>query len=92
MSILDLNVGPQHPGSGHMRIMVKTDGDLIVEATPDIGYVHRGVEKIAESRNIIKNIPMVCRPNIADDSHLNWSYIAPIEELQGVEVPGKSVV
>lgn len=87
MSTLDLNVGPQHPGSGHMRIIVRTDGDLIVEATPDIGYVHRGVEKIAESRNIIKNIPMLCRPNIADDSHLNWSYIAPIEELQGVEVP-----
>lgn len=58
-----------------------------MQATPDIGYVHRGVEKIAESRNIIKNIPMLCRPNIADDSHLNWSYIAPIEELQGVEVP-----
>jgi len=91
LSILDLNVGPQHPGSGHMRIMVKTDGDLIVEATPDIGYVHRGVEKIAESRNIIKNIPMVCRPNIADDSHLNWSYIAPIEELQGVEVPERGL-
>jgi len=87
LSTLDLNVGPQHPGSGHMRIIVKTDGDLIVEATPDIGYVHRGVEKIAESRNIIKNIPMLCRPNIADDSHLNWSYIKPIEELQRVEVP-----
>jgi len=87
MSTLDLNVGPQHPGSGHMRIMVRTDGDLIVEATPDIGYVHRGCEKIAESRNIIKNIPMLCRPNIADDSHLNWSYVAPIEELQRVEVP-----
>ena len=87
MSFLDLNVGPQHPGSGHMRIMLKTDGDLIVEATPDIGFVHRGIEKIAESRNIIKNIPMICRPNIADDSHLNWSYIQPIEEIQGIEVP-----
>jgi len=87
LSTLDLNVGPQHPGSGHMRIMVRTDGDLIVEATPDIGYVHRGCEKIAESRNLIKNIPMLERPNIADSSHLNWSYIAPIEELQKVEVP-----
>jgi len=87
LSTLDLNVGPQHPGSGHMRIIVRTDGDLIVEATPDVGYVHRGCEKIAESRNIIKNIPMLERPNIADSSHLNWSYIQPIEELQGVEVP-----
>lgn len=87
MSTLDLNVGPQHPGSGHMRIMLRTDGDLIVEATPDIGFVHRGCEKIAESRNAIKNIPMLERPNIADSSHLNWSYIKPIEELQGVELP-----
>lgn len=70
-----------------MRIIVKTDGDLIVEVKPDIGYVHRGCEKIAESRNIVKNIPMFERPNIADSSHLNWSYIQPIEELQGVEVP-----
>jgi NADH-quinone oxidoreductase subunit D len=91
LSTLDLNVGPQHPGSGHMRIMVKTDGDIIVEARPDIGYVHRGVEKIAESRNIIKNIPMLCRPNIADDSHLNWSYIKPIEELQRIEVPERGL-
>ena len=91
MSILDLNVGPQHPGSGHMRIKLKTDGDIIVEATPDIGYVHRGCEKIAESRNIIKNIPMLERPNIADSSHLNWSYIAPIEELQRVEVPERGL-
>jgi len=91
LSTLDLNVGPQHPGSGHMRIMVKTDGDLIVEATPDIGYVHRGCEKIAESRNVIKNIPMLERPNIADASHLNWSYIKPIEELQGVEVPERGL-
>ncbi len=90
MSTLDLNVGPQHPGSGHMRIMVKTDGDFIVEATPDIGYVHRGCEKIAESRNIIKNIPMLERPNIVDSSNLNWSYIQPIEELQRVEVPERA--
>jgi NADH-quinone oxidoreductase subunit D len=74
-----------------MRIMVRTDGDLIVEATPDIGYVHRGCEKIAESRNIIKNIPMLERPNIADASHLNWSYVMPIEELQGVEVPERGL-
>lgn len=71
--------------------MVRTDGDLIVEATPDIGYVHRGCEKIAESRNIIKNIPMLCRPNIADDSHLNWSYIQPIEELQRVKLPERAL-
>ena len=39
--IMTLNVGPQHPGSGHMRIILKVDGDYIVHCDPDPGYVHR---------------------------------------------------
>ena len=39
--IMTLNVGPQHPGSGHMRIIIKVDGDYIVHTDPDPGYVHR---------------------------------------------------
>ena len=39
--IMTLNVGPQHPGSGHMRIIVQIDGDYIVACDPDPGYVHR---------------------------------------------------
>jgi NADH-quinone oxidoreductase subunit D len=86
-STLDVSVGPQHPGSGHMRILIRVDGDYIVAADPDIGYVHRGCEKIAEYRNYVSNIPHLERPCIADAIHLNWGYVLPIEELQGVEVP-----
>jgi len=86
-STLDVSVGPQHPGSGHCRILIRVDGDFIVSADPDIGYVHRGCEKIAEYRNYVSNIPHLERPNIADAIHLNWGYVLPIEELQGVEVP-----
>jgi NADH-quinone oxidoreductase subunit D len=86
-STLDVSVGPQHPGSGHMRILIRVDGDYIVSADPDIGYVHRGCEKIAEYRNYVSNIPHLERPCIADAIHLNWGYVLPIEELQGVEVP-----
>jgi NADH-quinone oxidoreductase subunit D len=86
-STLDVSVGPQHPGSGHMRILIRIDGDYIVSADPDIGYVHRGCEKIAEYRNYVSNIPHLERPCIADAIHLNWGYVLPIEELQGVEVP-----
>ena len=39
--IMTLNVGPQHPGSGHMRLIIKVDGDYIVSCDPDPGYVHR---------------------------------------------------
>jgi len=86
-STLDVSVGPQHPGSGHCRILMRVDGDRIVSVDPDIGYVHRGCEKIAENRNYVSNIPHLERPNIADAIHLNWGYTLAVEELQGVVVP-----
>ena len=82
-----MSVGPQHSGSGHMRLIIELDGDIIVNAAPDPGYVHRGIEKICEVRNIIKSIPVIERPAIIDSSNLNHAYIKAIEELQGVEPP-----
>lgn len=84
---MDVSVGPQHPGSGHVRLLIRIDGDYIVSVDPDIGYVHRGCEKIAEYRNAVSNIPHLERPCIIDAIHLNWGYVLPIEELQGVQVP-----
>ena len=66
---------------------MRVDGDYIVSIDPDIGYVHRGCEKIAEYRNYVSNIPHLERPCIIDAIHLNWAYVLPIEELQGVVVP-----
>jgi NADH-quinone oxidoreductase subunit D len=86
-STLDVSVGPQHPGSGHLRMLIRVDGDYIVAVDPDIGYVHRGCEKIAEYRNYVSNIPHLERPCIIDAIHLNWGYVLPVEELQGVQVP-----
>ena len=86
-STLDVSVGPQHPGSGHVRLLMRVDGDYIVSIDPDIGYVHRGCEKIAEYRNYVSNIPHLERPCIIDAIHLNWAYVLPVETLQGVTVP-----
>ena len=86
-STMDVSVGPQHPGSGHVRLLMRVDGDFIVSIDPDIGYVHRGCEKIAEYRNYVSNIPHLERPCIIDAIHLNWAYVLPVEELQGVNVP-----
>src|SRR5713226_9834703 len=88
---LTVSVGPQHSGSGHMRLIVELDGDIIVNAAPDPGYVHRGIEKICEVRNIIKNIPVIERPAIIDSSNLNHAYIKAIEELQGVDPPERAL-
>ncbi len=86
-STLDVSVGPQHPGSGHVRLLMRVNGDYIVSIDPDVGYVHRGCEKIAEYRTAVSNIPHLERPCIIDAIHLNWGYVLPIEELQHVVVP-----
>ncbi len=85
-----LIVGPQHPGSGHMRLIVKLDGDIIRDVIPDPGYVHRGVEKIAESRIYIKNIPLVERPCITDFANYDICYVKAIEEALGIDVPERA--
>ncbi|HYY90843.1 MAG TPA: NADH-quinone oxidoreductase subunit D [Candidatus Dormibacteraeota bacterium] len=86
---MTLSVGPQHSGSGHMRLIVELDGDIIISAMPDPGYVHRGIEKIIELRNIIRSIPVIERPSIIDASNLNHAWVKAIEELQGVEAPSR---
>lgn len=88
--IMTLNVGPQHPGSGHMRIIVKIDGDYIVSCDPDPGYVHRGEEKMAEYRNYITNIPHLERPVIHDSCNILYPYCLGVEEILGLEVPERA--
>src|SRR3989337_1542427 len=88
--IMTLNVGPQHPGSGHMRLIIKVDGDYIVSWDPDPGYVHRGEEKMAEYRNYITNIPHLERPVIHDSCNILYPYVLGVEELLGIEVPERA--
>ena len=88
--IMTLNVGPQHPGSGHMRLIVQVDGDYIVACDPDVGYVHRGEEKMAEYRNYITNIPHLERPVIHDSCNILYPYVLAVEEILGLEVPERA--
>jgi NADH-quinone oxidoreductase subunit D len=85
--LMTLSVGPQHPGSGHFRFVIKVDGDYIVFCDPDPGYVHRGEEKRCEYRNVIQNIPHLERPVIHDSANITYSYSLAVEELVGIEVP-----
>ena len=88
--IMILNVGPQHPGSGHMRLIVHVDGDFIEKCIPDPGYVHRGEEKMAEYRNYITNIPHLERPIIHDSCNILYPYCLAVEEILGLEVPERA--
>jgi len=83
-------VGPQHPGSGHMRLIVKVKGDIITEVIPDVGYVHRGIEKLAENKLFIQNIPLVERPSIMDCANMSIGYVRAIEKGMNIEVPARA--
>lgn len=88
--ILTISVGPQHPGSGHFRLVVRVDGDYIVDAEPDPGYVHRGEEKMCEYRNWIQNIPHLERPMIADSAGITYPFCLACEEIGSIEVPERA--
>jgi len=88
--LLTLVVGPQHPGSGHMRLFVRLDGDVIVEVTPDPGFVHRGVEKLAENRPYWAVVPLVEKASIMDSPNITLPVVHVLERLLGLEPPPRA--
>ncbi|MDK2372046.1 MAG: NADH-quinone oxidoreductase subunit D [Candidatus Korarchaeota archaeon] len=87
---LEVLIGPQHPASGHMRLVAKIDGDIVVELRPNIGYVHRSVEKLAEVKKYLQIIPLVERPSLADTTANNLAYVMAVEKLLGIEPPPRA--
>ncbi|MFQ6130156.1 MAG: NADH-quinone oxidoreductase subunit NuoD, partial [Candidatus Hadarchaeaceae archaeon] len=87
---MTLFIGPQHPGSGHLRLIVDLDGDIITGIRPDIGWVHRAVEKIAETKKFVQVIPLVERPTIIDSANVNLGYVRAVEKLLDIEAPDRA--
>jgi NADH-quinone oxidoreductase subunit D len=88
--IMSVALGPQHPGAGHFRIRLWLDGDYVVRADPDPGYVHRGEEKMAEYRNYIQNVPHLERPAILDSTGILFPYVEAVDELMANKVPPRA--
>jgi NADH-quinone oxidoreductase subunit D len=86
-----LNIGPQHPGSGHFRLIIDLDGDRIARGRPDPGYVHRGIEKQAEVRDYVQSIPLLERPVISDSNGIIYPYVLATEKLLGLSVPERAL-
>ncbi len=85
-----MKFGPQHPISGHLCLVLDVDGDTVVGLEPDLGYTHRGLEKIAENRIYANVVPPLERANIVDPIPTVWGYVAAAEELMGIKVPERA--
>ncbi len=87
---LTLNMGPSHPSThGVLRIELELDGELIVKARPDIGYLHRGDEKIAENMQYNQFVPYTDRLDYLAPLANNVAYALAVEKLMGWELPAR---
>src|SRR5437867_8506105 len=81
-----LNMGPSHPSThGVLRIVLELDGEIITKATPDIGYLHRGDEKIAENMTYTQFIPYTDRLDYLAPLANNVAYALAVEKLMGID-------
>jgi len=88
---LILNMGPQHPSThGVLRLILEIDGETVVNCVPEIGYLHRGFEKIAENKRYHQFIPYTDRLDYLAPLSNNVSYTMAVEKLLGIDVPRRA--
>jgi NADH-quinone oxidoreductase subunit D len=86
-----INMGPQHPSThGVLRVILKTDGEVVTDATPDIGYLHRALEKIAERVTFAQYMPFTDRLDYLAAANCNCAWAWTVEKIAGIEVPERA--
>ena len=89
--IMTINMGPHHPSThGVLRIILELDGEVVVNAVPDIGYLHRGVEKLSEDKKYLQVLPLTDRLDYVSSGSNNLAYILAVEKLLNIEVPPRA--
>ena len=90
---LTLNMGPSHPSThGVLRILLELDGEIVTKAVPDIGYLHRGDEKIAENMTYNQFVPYTDRLDYLAPLANNVAYALAVEKLMGWTIPPRGQV
>ncbi len=86
-----LNMGPQHPAThGVLRLLLRLDGETIMACVPELGYLHRGYEKMAENMSYYEFVPHTDRLDYLAPLANNVAYVLAVEKLAGIEVPPRA--
>jgi NADH-quinone oxidoreductase subunit C/D len=86
-----LNMGPQHPSThGVLRVILELDGERVTKAIPDLGYLHRGVEKLAEGLTYMQMLPHTDRLDYVCAMTNNYAYVRAVEKLINMTVPERA--
>jgi len=89
--LITINMGPQHPSThGVLRLVVDLDGETIVDVRPDIGFLHRGTEKLAENRTYHQFIPLTDRLDYVASLSNNFAYCMAVEKFFNVKIPERA--
>jgi len=88
---MTINIGPQHPSThGGLHVEAVLDGEKIIDTIVHVGYVHRGMEKIAESKTYAQFIPYLSRFDYLASNLRNLGYVQAVEKLMGIKVPERA--
>src|SRR6266852_468713 len=86
-----LNMGPQHPSThGVLRVLLELDGENVVTAVPDLGYLHTGIEKSCEDKTYSQAITLTDRMDYLAPLSNNLGYCLAVEKLLGLDVPKRA--
>ncbi|HSP87506.1 MAG TPA: hypothetical protein VLN45_05195, partial [Ignavibacteriaceae bacterium] len=86
-----LNMGPQHPAThGVLRLLLRLDGETVMACVPELGYLHRGYEKMAENMSYYEFIPHTDRLDYLSPLANNVAWVLAVEKLAGIEAPPRA--
>ncbi|UCF77659.1 MAG: NADH-quinone oxidoreductase subunit D, partial [Candidatus Eiseniibacteriota bacterium] len=86
-----LNIGPQHPSThGVLRLVAELEGETIVKITPHVGYLHRAIEKLCETKTYQQCIPLTDRLDYLAPLSNNLGYVLAVEKLLQLEIPRRA--